>query len=76
MRTILMHGFHALVYTMCVRGVKDTQVRVMPMRHISPPQCGFKLFTRPSAIRCFTALHIERWCECGMWMGLLWWQGI
>ena len=25
-RTVLMLGFHALVYAMCVRGIKDTQV--------------------------------------------------
>ena len=27
-RTILMHGFHMLVYVMCVRGIRDTQVRL------------------------------------------------
>ena len=26
LRNILMHGFHMLVYVMCVRGIKDTQV--------------------------------------------------
>ena len=27
-RTLLMQGFHALVYVLCVRGIKDTQVRL------------------------------------------------
>ena len=27
-RTLLMHGFHFLVYILCVRGIRDTQVRV------------------------------------------------
>ncbi|CAI2355326.1 unnamed protein product [Caenorhabditis sp. 36 PRJEB53466] len=47
-RTILMHGFHLLVYTFAVRTVKDTQ-------------CGFKLFTRSIAARIFPVLHVERW---------------
>ena len=25
-RNILMHAFHLLVYVLCVRGIKDTQV--------------------------------------------------
>ncbi|CAD6243155.1 GSCOCG00009666001-RA-CDS [Cotesia congregata] len=47
-RLILMHGFHFLVWTLCVRHVRDTQ-------------CGFKLFTRESAKTLFDALHVERW---------------
>jgi len=47
-RTVLMHGFHMLVWLLCVRGVKDTQ-------------CGFKLFTRPAAHLLFSNLHVERW---------------
>eukprot|EP00049_Salpingoeca_infusionum_P000922 m.43679 g.43679 ORF g.43679 m.43679 type:complete len:322 (+) comp10787_c0_seq4:291-1256(+) len=47
-RTILMYGFHFIVATLCVKGVRDTQ-------------CGFKLFTRKSAQVLFSALHIERW---------------
>ena len=26
LRNLLMHGFHMLVYVMCVRGIRDTQV--------------------------------------------------
>lgn len=47
-RLFLMHGFHFLVSLLCVRGIRDTQ-------------CGFKLLTRRSAKRIFTALHVERW---------------
>uniref|UniRef100_A0A1I7T917 dolichyl-phosphate beta-glucosyltransferase n=1 Tax=Caenorhabditis tropicalis TaxID=1561998 RepID=A0A1I7T917_9PELO len=47
-RTILMHGFHSLVYLFAVRTIKDTQ-------------CGFKLFTRSIAARAFPVLHVERW---------------
>jgi len=47
-RTILMHGFHFLVWFLCVKDVKDTQ-------------CGFKLFTRKAALRLFSSLHVERW---------------
>jgi len=47
-RNITMHGFHLLVYVLCVRGIKDTQ-------------CGFKLFTRKSAQAIFSNLHIMRW---------------
>ncbi|CAL2043744.1 unnamed protein product [Caenorhabditis brenneri] len=47
-RTVLMHGFHTLVYLFAVRTIKDTQ-------------CGFKLFTRSIAARAFPVLHIERW---------------
>ncbi|KAF8382686.1 algn-5, partial [Pristionchus pacificus] len=47
-RTILMMGFHALVWLFAVRSVKDTQ-------------CGFKLFTRGAAARIFPVMHVERW---------------
>ncbi|XP_014471417.1 PREDICTED: dolichyl-phosphate beta-glucosyltransferase [Dinoponera quadriceps] len=47
-RLLLMHGFHFLVWLLCVRGVRDTQ-------------CGFKLLTRKSARTIFGALHVERW---------------
>lgn len=53
LRSVLMHGFHLLVYVLCVKGINDTQ-------------CGFKLFTRKAARKCFTNLHIQRWafdCE-------------
>ena len=39
-RTILMLGFHMVVYTFGVKSVKDTQ-------------CGFKLFSRRVARLCF-----------------------
>eukprot|EP00099_Drosophila_melanogaster_P018183 NP_609202.1 wollknaeuel [Drosophila melanogaster] len=47
-RTILMHGFHFLVWLFAVRSIRDTQ-------------CGFKLFTRTTARKLFTSLHVERW---------------
>jgi len=47
-RLFLMHGFHFLVWLLCVRGIKDTQ-------------CGFKLLTRKSARTIFKSLHVERW---------------
>ncbi|KFD47233.1 hypothetical protein M514_11882 [Trichuris suis] len=47
-RTILMFGFHLLVWLFCVRTVRDTQ-------------CGFKLFTRSAATALFPSLHMERW---------------
>jgi len=47
-RTILMVGFHILVWLFCVRGVRDTQ-------------CGFKLFTRAATRVGFFSLHVERW---------------
>lgn len=47
-RTILMHGFHFLVWLFAVRGIRDTQ-------------CGFKLFTRSAARRLFLLMHVERW---------------
>lgn len=47
-RTLLMYGFHFLVWLLCVRGVRDTQ-------------CGFKLLSRAAALRTFSSLHVERW---------------
>ncbi|KAM4681836.1 dolichyl-phosphate beta-glucosyltransferase isoform 3-T3 [Amazona ochrocephala] len=47
-RTILMYGFHFLVWFLCVKKIRDTQ-------------CGFKLLTREAALRTFSTLHIERW---------------
>lgn len=43
-----MHGFHLLVWLFAVRSIRDTQ-------------CGFKLFTRSTARKLFTSLHVERW---------------
>lgn len=47
-RTILMYGFHFLVWLFAVRSIRDTQ-------------CGFKLLTRRAAEICFDSLHVERW---------------
>lgn len=47
-RTILMYGFHFIVWLLTVRTVKDTQ-------------CGFKLMPRRIAHILFTHLHVERW---------------
>ncbi|XP_049530474.1 dolichyl-phosphate beta-glucosyltransferase-like [Anopheles darlingi] len=47
-RTILMHGFHLLVWTFAVKRVRDTQ-------------CGFKLLTRSAARKLFLVMHVERW---------------
>lgn len=47
-RTVLMYGFHSLVWLFAVRGVRDTQ-------------CGFKLLTRRAARILFNSLHVERW---------------
>lgn len=47
-RNILMLGFHFLVSTLCVRGIRDTQ-------------CGFKLFTRRAAQYVFPNQHLRRW---------------
>lgn len=47
-RTILMKGFHFLVWLFAARSIRDTQ-------------CGFKLLTRATAQLCFPNLHIERW---------------
>ncbi|CAD5224218.1 unnamed protein product [Bursaphelenchus okinawaensis] len=48
LRTILMIGFHCLVYVFAVRSVRDTQ-------------CGFKLFSRKAAAFLFPRIHVERW---------------
>ncbi|XP_067889564.1 dolichyl-phosphate beta-glucosyltransferase isoform X2 [Heterodontus francisci] len=47
-RTLLMYGFHFLVWFLCVKGIKDTQ-------------CGFKLLTREAARQTFSTLHVDRW---------------
>ncbi|XP_053907181.1 dolichyl-phosphate beta-glucosyltransferase isoform X1 [Cuculus canorus] len=47
-RTLLMYGFHFLVWFLCVKEIRDTQ-------------CGFKLLTREAALQTFSTLHIERW---------------
>lgn len=47
-RTLLMHGFHFLVWLFAVRNIRDTQ-------------CGFKLLTRNAAHTLFKNLHVERW---------------
>lgn len=47
-RTILMHGFHLLVWLFAVRSIRDTQ-------------CGFKLMTRSAARTIFGIMHVERW---------------
>lgn len=47
-RTVLMHGFHFLVWLFAVRTIKDTQ-------------CGFKLMTRSTAKKVFKIMHVERW---------------
>jgi len=47
-RNIVGNTFHFLVKSLCVKGIMDTQ-------------CGFKLFTRQSAQRLFSNLHIIRW---------------
>mmetsp|Transcript_22142 Transcript_22142/g.39239 ORF Transcript_22142/g.39239 Transcript_22142/m.39239 type:complete len:325 (-) Transcript_22142:121-1095(-) len=48
-RSILMHGFHFLVWSLAVKSIRDTQ-------------CGFKLFTRESARVLFANLNLRRWC--------------
>lgn len=47
-RTILMKGFHFLVWTCCVRTIRDTQ-------------CGFKMFNRKSAELLFSNYRNESW---------------
>uniref|UniRef100_A0A1Q3FAZ5 Dolichyl-phosphate beta-glucosyltransferase n=1 Tax=Culex tarsalis TaxID=7177 RepID=A0A1Q3FAZ5_CULTA len=47
-RTLLMHGFHFLVWTFAVKKIRDTQ-------------CGFKLLSRSSARKVFAVMHVERW---------------
>ncbi|GMF65061.1 unnamed protein product [Phytophthora lilii] len=48
LRNLLMHGFHLIVSTLCIKNVRDTQ-------------CGFKLFDRKAARMLFAPMHIERW---------------
>ncbi|VDP95397.1 unnamed protein product [Echinostoma caproni] len=48
LRNLLMYGFKFCVWSLCVRGVRDTQ-------------CGFKLFSRSAARVLFHNLHVERW---------------
>ncbi|GFZ50105.1 Asparagine-linked glycosylation protein 5 [Saitozyma sp. JCM 24511] len=48
LRNLLMHGFHLFLRTLGVGGIRDTQ-------------CGFKLFTRPTALLLFPPLHLPRW---------------
>lgn len=47
-RTILMLGFHFVVWFFTVRSVKDTQ-------------CGFKMFGRNIARILFNYMHVEKW---------------
>jgi len=47
-RTILMYGFHFLVWFFTVKTIRDTQ-------------CGFKLFGRNIAKVLFNSIHIETW---------------
>ena len=47
-RTLLMYGFHFIVWFFTVRSVKDTQ-------------CGFKLFRRAIAIKLFNSVHVTGW---------------
>jgi dolichyl-phosphate beta-glucosyltransferase len=47
-RTVLMYGFHALVWMFAVKKIKDTQ-------------CGFKLLTKSAAKRIFKLMHVEQW---------------
>lgn len=48
LRLILMHAFHFFVSLFVSSRIKDTQ-------------CGFKLFTKSSAVRLFKTLHLQRW---------------
>jgi dolichyl-phosphate beta-glucosyltransferase len=47
-RWFLQQAFHIAVSVLCVSGVQDTQ-------------CGFKLFSRASAVRLFPTQRINRW---------------
>ena len=53
-----MHGFHFLVWFLCVKSIRDTQ-------------CGYKLFTRDTAILLFSNLHVERWYVSGPFPAIL-----
>lgn len=48
MRSFLMHAFHFFVSLFVSSRIQDTQ-------------CGFKLFTKSSAILAFRTLHLHRW---------------
>lgn len=48
LRNILMKGFHFIVWFTGVRTIRDTQ-------------CGFKLFTRKTAQKLFSSIHVQRW---------------
>lgn len=48
LRNILMKGFHFIVWFTGVRSIHDTQ-------------CGFKLFTRKTAVQLFNSIHVQRW---------------
>ncbi|CAF3179703.1 unnamed protein product [Rotaria socialis] len=47
-RTLLMYAFHFEVWLFAVKSIRDTQ-------------CGFKLFSRESARKIFSQMHVERW---------------
>ena len=47
-RTIMMYGFHFFVSLLVSSHIRDTQ-------------CGFKLFTKDSALATFGSLHLRRW---------------
>lgn len=47
-RSFLMHAFHFCVSLLVSSRIQDTQ-------------CGFKLFTKCSASKIFSALHLRRW---------------
>ncbi|CAG8493637.1 1812_t:CDS:2 [Acaulospora colombiana] len=47
-RNFLMHSFHKVLYVLGIREIADTQ-------------CGFKLFTRKSALHIFDNIHVEGW---------------
>jgi dolichyl-phosphate beta-glucosyltransferase len=49
-RNVLMYGFHFLVSTLT------------GIAHVQDTQCGFKLFTRPTAQYLFVNQHLRRWC--------------
>jgi len=49
-RNVLMYGFHFLVSTLT------------GIAHVQDTQCGFKLFTRPTAQFLFVNQHLRRWC--------------
>jgi dolichyl-phosphate beta-glucosyltransferase len=47
-RNIMMNGFQFLVHFFCLNGIDDSQ-------------CGFKLFTRSTALKIFPTVHVRRW---------------